>query len=380
MPSARGTTNRAVDTTVPRVAIDWRPAVLGRSGIPRAVRELARALAPRDDVELRLFAHSWARRRVAVEPPAGARCHRLPIPGRSLPWLARCGLGAERLCGRPAVFHWTDYVYPPVGHDVRVVLTLHDVAFAVDAGWHGASGSRELDRRVRRALARADAVVCPTQATADLAHRHLALPAGRISVIPFGADHVARSETAADRMGPLLMVGTIEPRKNHLRLLAAWQALAAPRPELVVVGTHGWECDEIVAALEAERRRGRGMRWLEQVDDRQLEELFATARGLVYPSLLEGFGFPPLEALARGLPVLAGDQPAARETLGDAALFADPLDVEALRDGLQALLDASHDPASREARRAHAARYRWTDCARAHATLYRRLAGEAATR
>ena len=127
--------------SVLRVALDYRPALLGRSGIPRAVRELAAALgaSARDGeaVDVRLFGHSWARAHDRPAPP-GTRLFRTRLPGRALPFLARLGLGAERLCAGADVFHWTDYVHPPIGRRVPAVLTLHDMpeyrAAALDAG------------------------------------------------------------------------------------------------------------------------------------------------------------------------------------------------------------------------------------------------------
>ena len=121
------------------IALDYRPALLSPAGIGRATRELAAALAARDDVEVHLFAHSLARARCAVTLPDRARLHRLPIPGRALPWLHRTGLGADRLAGGVPVFHWTDYVQPPVRR-ARTVLTVHDLAFVRDATARGLSG------------------------------------------------------------------------------------------------------------------------------------------------------------------------------------------------------------------------------------------------
>ena len=107
------------------IAIDYRPALLSRAGIGRATRELSRALSDCNDLQVHLFGHSVAPAKVPVRLPDAARLHRLPIPGRSLPLLRRLGLGADRLAGSAKVFHWTDYVQPPVC-DARTILTVHD--------------------------------------------------------------------------------------------------------------------------------------------------------------------------------------------------------------------------------------------------------------
>lgn len=356
-----------------RVALDFRPALLTPSGIGRATRELAHALTEVADLDLHLYGHSLARA-VNRSVPVGAHLHRWPVPGRSLRLLRAIGLGADRLCGRPDVFHWTDYVQPPLSRS-RPVLTVHDVAFAEDQTLHGERQSAILRARTATALARAARVIVPTAATARGLQEHFEVDPAIVRVIPFGADHVPRRASLLAQPSPMgkdeyiLAVGTIEPRKNHLRLLRAWRELPPPRPRLVVIGRPGWLCDDTINALRATAREG--VRWIPQVDDDALWHWIAHARALAYPSLLEGFGFPPLEALALGVPVLAGDTLALREVLGDAAVFRPPTSIDALRDGLETVLG---DTATRkrliEQGMRRAAAFTWGECARRHAEVY----------
>ena len=354
------------------IALDYRPALLSRAGIGRATRELARALAGRDDVDVHLFAHSLARARIAVAVPAAATLHRWPVPGRSLPALARVGLAADRLAGRPRVFHWTDYVYAPLAR-ARAVLTVHDLAFARDERWHG-TNTEVLLARTRAAVASAAAVVVPSQATADDL-RQFAPGAQPAHVVPFGADHVPTVPPPRCRDGGyLLCVGTIEPRKNHRRLLQAWRTLGERRPPLVVVGRIGWQCDDIVRDLRLAVAEG-GVTWHEDLDDEGLWSLLAHARALAYPSLWEGFGFPPLEAMQFGVPVVAHDCPPMR-SLGDGAfVFADAERTDALAAALdRALHDESARATCIAAGQKRAASHRWQDCAAAHAAIYHEVA------
>jgi glycosyltransferase involved in cell wall biosynthesis len=353
------------------IALDYRPALLTRSGIGRATRELARGLAARADCGLHLFGHSLARARVPAAIPIGATLHRAPWPGRALPALARLGLGADRLAGAPRVFHWTDYVHAPLSR-ARAVLTVHDLAFVREPRWHGANAA-VLRERTATAVAAAAAVIVPSHATAaDL--RTFAPALRSVHVVPFGADHVPASPPPPQRLGRyLLTVGTIEPRKNLRPLLAALPLLD-DAPLLVVVGHAGWECDEIVAELLAAQRAGRAL-WRRDADDDELWSLLAHAQALVFPSLWEGFGFPPLEAMALGVPVVAHDNAPMHELGDDAFVFADATDPRALAAAIGRVL---HDRRVRAdavtAGRHRAADFVWDRCAAAHAAIYHEVA------
>lgn len=356
-----------------RIALDYRPALLSAAGLGRAARELARALAVRTDLEVHLFGHCLAPARTPVDVPPGARLHRLPLPGRALPVLARTGLHAQRLAGGASVFHWTDYVHPPVGAG-PVVLTVHDLAFWREPGWHGPAAAG-LAARTQAALARATAVVAPSPATAaDLAAFAPHAPQPR--VIPFGADHLPERVRAPHPLGGRpygLCLGTLEPRKN---LLGVLQALTTLRhaPLLVVVGRPGWQCAPIEAALAEAIAAGRAL-WRRDVPDHALPAYLQHAQFLAYPSLWEGFGFPPLEAMRLGTPVLLHDCAPLRELADTAALFVDATDPIALAAALDRLgRDAELREALRGRGRRRAAAFRWADCAAAHAALYHEVA------
>jgi len=354
------------------IALDYRPALLSGAGICRSTRELSLALAARDDLDVHLFAHSLARAKVPLAPPAGATLHRWPVPGRALPGLARCGFAADRLAGRPRVFHWTDYVQAPLAR-AKAVLTVHDLAFVRDPAWHGENAA-VLRARTQAAIAGAAAIVVPSHATAaDV--RAFAPTASPLHVVPFGADHVPTTTPPRSMHGDyVLCVGTLEPRKNHRSLLRAWRLLRGPRPHLMVVGRRGWQCDDLVHELRAAAGEGL-LTWRQDAGDDELWSLLAHARALVYPSWWEGFGFPPLEAMQLGVPVVANDNAPMRE-LGDGAmLFADAGDPAALAAALDRALhdDAWRDQASAAGRR-RAGERRWRDCAAAHAAVYREVA------
>ena len=251
---------------------------------------------------------------------------------------------------------------------------MHDLAFLRDASWHG-DQAQELAHRTKAAIAQADALIVPSTTTAQDVGR-FAPDAPPTIVIPFGADHVPTAALPNPMAGRpyVLSLGTIEPRKNHQRLLAAWRRLPQPRPLLIIVGAIGWACDEIVADLQVAEQEGM-VQWRRQCDDAELWPLLQNAQALAYPSLWEGFGFPPLEAMALGVPVVAHDSAPLRE-LGDGALtLANASEDDALAAALDRVLnDDDHRQRHIAAGRARARAFVWRDCAEAHGEWYREVA------
>jgi alpha-1,3-rhamnosyl/mannosyltransferase len=171
----------------------------------------------------------------------------------------------------------------------------------------------------------------------------------------------------------VLAIGTVEPRKDLPTLVRAFGQVAGGRPglALVIAGSEGWggtELDEAIAACPA-RDRVLRLGW---VDDESRDALTKGATVFAYPSRYEGFGLPPLHAMAAGTPVVAGDCGALREVLGDAARLVPPGDADALADALSGLLD---DPGQRldlsRRGRQRAALYSWQACADGIVSLYR---------
>jgi glycosyltransferase involved in cell wall biosynthesis len=130
----------------------------------------------------------------------------------------------------------------------------------------------------------------------------------------------------------LLFVGTLEPRKNLLTLLKAWDQIfrhTSLRPQLVVAGGQGWLMDETFSFMKESGTNER-LVLTGYLDDEELRALYSSCKAFIYPSLYEGFGLPPLEAMACGAPVIASRIPSLQETLGDAAILNEPVDVDGL--------------------------------------------------
>jgi glycosyltransferase involved in cell wall biosynthesis len=270
----------------------------------------------------------------------------------------------------------------PPARRASLTVTVHDLAWRQVPEAFPPRGRRWHEAALRRAVSRAAALVVPSAPVADALARGGA-EARRVHVIAHGADHLpAPDDDAASalleglgvRSDFVLSVGTLEPRKNLSRLMAAHgravQRWHDPLP-LVVVGPAGWGGVGLGDPSGYRPVAGRGgVKLAGPVDGATLAALYRRARLLAFVPLLEGFGLPPLEAMAAGTPVLSSPVP----SVGDAALVVDPCDVEAIAAGLLRLA-GDHDLRAElsERGRARAAAHTWAASAAAHVELWERL-------
>ncbi len=323
------------------IGVDARAATEVKAGRGRLVRELLRALAAADDDHAYvLYARSrWSQ-------PLDARFTWALTDAADPVWHARVGRAAARRCD---VFVATNSYLSPLLTALPTVLVVYDLA-ALDPATSPNRRSAAVERlTLAPAVRRAAALVCISEATADaLRERHPEV-APKLSVAPLAAspapgpvDPAELAELPAP--GFVLAVGTLEPRKNLPRLVAAYaalpDALQSSHP-LVVAGAAGWRTGETLDAL---RSLGERCRRLGHVSDGALVELYRRCAVFCYPSLSEGFGLPVLEAMAAGAPVLTSDTSSLPEVGGDAAAYADPFDTDAIAAALRGLLE---DPARR---------------------------------
>jgi len=234
---------------------------------------------------------------------------------------------------------------------------------------------------VRRALRRGAWVHTVSRFVAAEAVEHLGADPERVVAIHSGVPPVHRADPESGRSLAggdryVLALGTVEPRKDLPLLVDAFDAVAAGRPDLrlVLAGPDGWGSDALAGAVEVAHHRDRIVR-LGWVRADQRASLLAGASVLAYPSRYEGFGFPPLEAMASGVPVVATRAGALPEVLGTAAVLVPVGDVDALAGALAELLDDSQLGASSiEAGLRQASGYDWGRTAAAMVELYRRAA------
>jgi glycosyltransferase involved in cell wall biosynthesis len=377
-----------------RIAIDYTAAIAQGAGIGRYTRSLVSALA-RVDAEDRFTLYSSE----AATPERG-----FPAANNMRPRVFNIGnrymtilwhrlhlpLPAELLMGRADVLHGPDFTLPPVLNTRRVV-TIHDLAFLTNPECALPSLVAYLSDVVPRAVRAADHVIAVSQRSADDLVERLAVPREKISVIYLGVDPTLGPEREEAVLAAIrakyaladpfvLAVGTIEPRKNYERLIAAFaQALRQPDGPrmLVVAGRKGWLYDGV---FEAVARHGvaDSVRFLDYVPDGDLRPLYQAASVLAMPSIYEGFGIPVVEAMACGTPVVCGTGGSLPEIAGDAALLVDPEDVTGLGAALVRAVSDSDLRSSLVARGLARTRlFSWDEAARSHVRIYHQVGGRA---
>jgi glycosyltransferase involved in cell wall biosynthesis len=364
-----------------RVALDATPLLGQRTGIGHLIARLAEALAAGGDLDLTAFAVTWrGRHDLAAALPSGVRPATARFPAR-LAW------ALWQRTERPRIEHWTgpvdvvhatNYVAPPTR--AATVVSVHDLGFALHPDLMGGDAGH-YDELIRRALDRGAHIHTISDTVATQVMERYGLAADRVTRIYPGLSPSAGGDPEAGRRLAgasryLLAVGTIEPRKDLPTLVRAFDRMAGDHPDVVlcVAGADGWDGGAFDRTVAASHHRDR-IRRLGYVPDSDRLDLLAGALGLAYPSIYEGFGFPPLEAMSAGVPVVAARGGSIPEVLGDAALLVTVGDADDLAGALERLVTDPQLRADLVARGTdQAGAYRWDDAAVAFAALYRRVA------
>jgi alpha-1,3-rhamnosyl/mannosyltransferase len=297
--------------------------------------------------------------------------------GRLLP------ISAKTFTGPFDLFHDTDYAVTPVRGAPRIA-TLYDTAYLHDRGFVSEMQSRHMHEIVKRLLKGVTRVITISEFAKQELVEAFDLDPARVSVTYLGVDPVFHQAHSQDEIDSALeaygitppycmYLGTLEPRKNLVRLVRAFARVleVAPEHHLLLVGRKGWAHERVFGVVE-ELGIGDHVRWLGQVPDSEAALLLKGASVMAFPTLYEGFGLPALEGMAAGIPVLSSDSHALREVCGDGALLVDPYDEDAIYEGLRMLaLDRgeAHEIADRGRRRA--AKFTWKACGEATVAAYR---------
>ncbi|MFP5247892.1 MAG: glycosyltransferase family 4 protein [Thermoanaerobaculia bacterium] len=294
-----------------RLVIDGRPLVGNRTGIGVHTAELARRL---DCVPL-IASHAEIVDREGLE-----RCaFRVDPTALGVLWQQ------TKLPQIDADVLWGPHGTLPLAWRRPSIVTLHDFTSLTMPGRHRLKTILSFNLFIGRSLEQATKIACVSRAVADEAMRGFGVPASKLTLVPNGVDPFF--SPGGERGDYILYTGTLEPRKGLDDLLFAWNALGKPR--LILCGDAGWKTripDD--AKLEVTG----------YVTRERLRELYRGARVFVYPSRYEGFGIPPLEAMACGAPVIATRTGAIPEFAEGAAVLVEPGDRYALKDALARVL------------------------------------------
>jgi glycosyltransferase involved in cell wall biosynthesis len=368
------------------VALDATP-LLGRpTGVGAFCAGALGGLAARADLDVSAFAISWRRRMgIVAQVPSGVSTRQRPMPDRPLrvAW-AHCRLPpVEWFIGPQQVVHGTNFVVPPTRRAARVV-TVHDLT-VVRFPEMCDRATLEYPSLIRRAVADGAWVHTDSEFVAGEVIDHFGVDPGRVRAVPLGIPGLGGVPVSArPGVGPgiplpdgtsryVVAIGTVEPRKDYPSLVEAFTSVSRAHPEvaLVIVGADGWGADRLADAIRSSPVGDRILR-PGYLDDDALGVTLGSAAALAYPSVYEGFGFPPLQAMAAGVPVVATSVGSIPEVVGDGALLVGGGDSQALAEGLIHVLDGGADVDALVARgRRRAAEFSWSRCAEGLARLYR---------
>ena len=336
-----------------RIAIEASTMEGRRAGIGHYTEQLSEALAGLPGVELRFFTS----RSYYQKMPAGTGL-RIPGPfwtrwkkrvplGRELQlWLQGRQLAKLTRKWRPDIVFGPNYVLPR--GSAPQVLVIHDLSHLRHPEFHPPGRVRFLKRHLGPAMAHAQAIITVSRFTKAEVLTYYPWVAGRVQVIYPGISERFRQLPTDEQQRALdvllkgeqrpylLFLSTLEPRKNIRRLLEAYRNLPAPirqRYPLVMTGQMGWQESQFAPLLQDLIARGEVI-LTGYIRDELLPALYHRAQALLYPSLYEGFGLPPVEAMACGCPVLVSNVTSMPEVCKDYATYCDPYDVESIRQGI----------------------------------------------
>jgi glycosyltransferase involved in cell wall biosynthesis len=357
-----------------RIALDGLPLTAPKSGVGHYTYELAHALAvslPAVSFEI-TYPSTYPSLTLAAaadnhELPGNLKVVRVPVGPLGRHWWS-IGLPGYIRRERLDLFHGTNYDVP-LRRYCATVLTIHDLSQLLHPETHPRRRVNRARRRVPLMARTADAIIVPTETVRREVLEQFKLSAANVFAIPEAARRsfrpisLSETDTVRKRLGVgenfVLAVGTLEPRKNLRVLIRAFEEVAGAvaRPsgraqwfstqalpdgratapaqslQLVIAGGAGWLSGPFFEALDSSPARSRIL-LTDYLQDEDLRALYSSCRAFVYPSIYEGFGLPPLEAMACGAPVIASRIPTLLETLDDAAQFFDPQSSEQLSQAI----------------------------------------------
>ncbi len=378
-----------------RVAFNGSALLSPLTGVGQYAKSLAEELLATDELEMQFFyAAAWSPE-VRTTPVKNIGKVKeiikklVPQPYRVSRALQNWRFGLGIKAHRPELYHEPNFL--PFEFDGPTVVTAHDLSWIRFPQTHPAERVEIMNRLFPQALESAAHVITDASFTRDEIIAEFGVAPDRITSVPLGAReifhprsagecHQVLAERGLEYRGFVLCVGTLEPRKNLELVIRAYAAMPeayrARRP-LVLVGMKGWLTSGLESLMQPLVAAGQ-IRPQGYTSDGDLAVLYAAAQVLVYPSLYEGFGLPPLEAMASGTPVIVSNRSTLPEVVGEAGVQLDAADEPGLREALRRM---DEDPAWWNARAVasldQARRFSWARCARETLAVYRKVLGRA---
>lgn len=373
-----------------QICFDVSPAVHRHAGLGRYAHELLSALLTQNHANeyIALYNSPHAQLKPAA-PLDRLPTHRVPLdakPWRMSVWLAHVfNIGMDRWLPRCDVFHATDHLLPPFKH-AKTVFTLHDLIFRFYPEYHLPLNRWFLTNAIPYFLRRADAIIAVSECTKRDAVRLYDIAPEKIAVIYEGVNPALQPITNSNRLAEIraryarqqsfiLLISTIEPRKNISALVDALRVLRARgySHRLLVAGRKGWLYPPIFDHVQ-QTGMSDAVDFLDFVPDDDLAALLSACEAFVFPSLYEGFGLPPLEAMAAGAPVICSNTSSLPEVVGDAALLIDPRNIGEMANALERVIT---DHRLRDELRvkglAQAKKFSWARAARETLAVYQHV-------
>ncbi len=370
-----------------RICVDIQSAVSQRAGVGRYTRNLvehlAPLMAPPDD--LNLFYFDFHRRGLDFTCPGA---HQTPvrwIPGKYVQqsWKRLLWPPFNWFSGQAELYHFPNFTIPPLQQGKKIV-TIHDMSFLRYPEFSEKKNLAYLSTFIPNTVKRADAIITVSEFSKNETAELLGVDPAQIFATPLGITpgcsrpfetNIAQTRRHLKLDRPyLLSVGTLEPRKNIPFLIEVFEQLTHFDGDLVIAGMKGWKVEPILQRMLTSSRRNR-IRYLEFIPDNDLFSLYAGAELFITTSFYEGFGLPPLEAMACGTPVVSSTGGSLPEMLtGDAAILIPGFDANRWASTISSLLNdlgrreqmANHAPA-------HAAHFSWRNTALKTLDVYRKV-------
>ncbi|MGA0333562.1 MAG: glycosyltransferase family 4 protein [Kiritimatiellia bacterium] len=372
-----------------KVCMHIQAAIDQRAGVGRYVHTLIPELAALKGEDLLSGFYFDFRRRGSPFPKGMLKEDAYTLlPGALIQqsW-KRLGFPAyTRFAPEADVHHFPNFIIPPLPRGPKAVVNIHDCCFLKCPETMEPKNRAYLQKRMPATLRRADKILTISETMAREIREAFGLPEEKVRATLLGPppsmndlpeDQVDRRIRTLGVDGPFLLhVGTLEPRKNHLFLFKVFEALNYFDGKLVLCGMKGWQVEPILEAMHSCGKAGRILH-LDYVEDDDLVALYRRAEALIFPSLYEGFGLPPIEAMRQGCPVISSDGGSLAEVVGEGGIVLPLGDPGQWAEAIEGLL-ASPDRRARLQNAGHkkASQFSWRKCAEETWEVYREVIGQ----